>query len=86
MHFFRTLLKLSGTLWEAGIPLIVCRSYGMVGYMRLVVKEHPVVESHPDSSIEDLRLDHPIPGFQRYCDPLDLHTMTMKVASFLILI
>ena len=39
MHFFRTLLKLSGTLWEAGIPLIVCRSYGMVGYMRLVVKD-----------------------------------------------
>ncbi|XP_060586197.1 NEDD8-activating enzyme E1 regulatory subunit-like isoform X3 [Ruditapes philippinarum] len=36
----RTLLKLGKCLWEKNIPLLVCRCYGFIGYMRLVVKEH----------------------------------------------
>lgn len=27
-------------LWEAGVPFLVCRTYGLIGYMRLIVKEH----------------------------------------------
>lgn len=37
---FRVLLQLADVLWQQSIPLLVCRSYGMIGYMRLVVKEH----------------------------------------------
>lgn len=37
---FRVLLQLADVLWQQSIPLLVCRSYGFIGYMRLVVKEH----------------------------------------------
>lgn len=36
----RSLLKLASVLWDNDIPLIVCRCYGFIGYMRLVVREH----------------------------------------------
>ena len=34
------LLKLSELLWQANIPLIVARSYGFTGYIRIAVPEH----------------------------------------------
>lgn len=34
---FSTLLTLSKVLWEAKIPLVVVRSYGMIGYLRVQV-------------------------------------------------
>jgi len=36
----RTLLRLAVVLWDSDIPLIVCRSYGLIAYVRLVLKEH----------------------------------------------
>ena len=39
-HNFRVLLKLAANLWERSIPLMVCRCYGFIGYMRLAIKEH----------------------------------------------
>jgi len=35
-----TLLRLGAVLWTAGVPFLVCRTYGLIGYMRLVVQEH----------------------------------------------
>lgn len=37
---FRTLLKLGSLLWSNNIPLLVCRSYGFIGCMRIVLQEH----------------------------------------------
>ena len=37
-----------------------------------------VVESHPDSAIEDLRLDDPFPSLVTFCDSLDLDSMSKK--------
>lgn len=34
------LLLLAAALWAAGVPLLVVRSYGMIGYIRLVTAEH----------------------------------------------
>lgn len=42
---FRVLLQLADVLWQQSIPLLVCRSYGMIGYMRLVVKEHTGIQT-----------------------------------------
>ena len=39
-YLFRTLLKLGSLLWSSNIPLLVCRSYGFIGYMRIVLQEH----------------------------------------------
>lgn len=38
-------------LWELDIPLIQCRSIGFLGYLRIQVKEHTIVESHPDNEV-----------------------------------
>ncbi|VDI44985.1 Hypothetical predicted protein [Mytilus galloprovincialis] len=49
--------------------------------MRIVIKEHTVIESHPDSAHEDLRLDHPFPRLVEYCNSLDLESMDQKEHS-----
>ncbi|XP_025115674.1 NEDD8-activating enzyme E1 regulatory subunit-like isoform X2 [Pomacea canaliculata] len=74
----KILLQLGEVLWERNIPLLVCRCYGFIGYLRLVVREHTIVESHPDNAHEDLRLDRPFPTLQRFCDSFDLQTMSKK--------
>uniref|UniRef100_A0A6B0VCF8 NEDD8-activating enzyme E1 regulatory subunit n=1 Tax=Ixodes ricinus TaxID=34613 RepID=A0A6B0VCF8_IXORI len=71
----KTLLDLSTKLWDAGVPLLVCRSYGMIGYMRLQVKEHPVVETHPDNALDDLRLDRPFPALRALVDATQMETL-----------
>ena len=53
------LLKLAALCWRHAIPLVVARTNGLIGYPRLVVPEHTVVESHPDNPLFDLRLDNP---------------------------
>lgn len=58
----RVLIKLSEILWNLNIPLIVCYSIGFIGYIQLQIKEHFIIESHPDYVLEDLRLDDPFPG------------------------
>ncbi|KAM7303617.1 NEDD8-activating enzyme E1 regulatory subunit [Ixodes scapularis] len=71
----KTLLDLAAKLWDAGVPLLVCRSYGMIGYMRLQVKEHPVVETHPDNALDDLRLDRPFPALRALVDATRMETL-----------
>lgn len=74
----KTLLRLGKSLWNHNIPLLICRSYGLIGYIRLVVKEHTVIESHPDSAIEDLRLDRPFPSLETYVESINLSTLSKK--------
>ncbi|MBN3299437.1 ULA1 enzyme, partial [Amia calva] len=70
-----TTLRLGAVLWNAGVPFLICRTYGLAGYMRLVVKEHTVVESHPDNALEDLRLDHPFEELKKHIQSYDLQSM-----------
>lgn len=67
-----TLQLVAKVLSNLSVPLIVVVSYGMVGYMRLALPDHEVVESHPDNYHEDLRLDCPFPGLVEYMDKIDL--------------
>ena len=69
-----SLLRLSQVLWKLSIPLLVARSYGLLGYIRISLPQHEVVEAHPDNSHEDLRLDCPFPGLVTYMDQIDLDT------------
>ncbi|XP_074637424.1 NEDD8-activating enzyme E1 regulatory subunit-like [Acropora palmata] len=73
-----TLLNLGSLLWSHNIPLLVCRTYGFIGYMRIVLQEHCVIESHPDNAHPDLRLDRPFPGLSQYVEMLDLNTMSKQ--------
>ncbi|KAK9427337.1 hypothetical protein V1505DRAFT_404589 [Lipomyces doorenjongii] len=65
------LMKVGKVLWGKKIPLVVSNSIGFYGYLRIVVPEHTVVESHPDSTV-DLRLDCPWPELQNFADAIDL--------------
>ncbi|CAG8583865.1 9486_t:CDS:10 [Acaulospora morrowiae] len=69
-----SLLKLAEILWIAKIPLVVVRSVGFIGYFRIIVPEHTVVETHPDN-INDLRLDKPFPALQQFADTFDFDSM-----------
>ena len=62
---------------------IASRSYGFVGYIRLQVEEHAVVESHPANQMADLRLDRPFPGLVRYMDAMDLDSMDKQVRGYI---
>ncbi|XP_062966576.1 NEDD8-activating enzyme E1 regulatory subunit isoform X2 [Cynocephalus volans] len=73
-----TLLRLADVLWNFHIPLLICRTYGLVGYMRIIIKEHPVIESHPDNALEDLRLDKPFPELREHFQSYDLDHMEKK--------
>lgn len=67
----KTLFKLSRLLWEANVPLLVCKSIGFIGYMRLQLKEHFVIESHPETPFEDLRLDQPFDELRTYLESFE---------------
>ncbi|XP_062845507.1 NEDD8-activating enzyme E1 regulatory subunit isoform X2 [Trichomycterus rosablanca] len=71
-------VRLGDVLWKAGVPFLVCRTYGLVGYMRLAVKEHTVVESHPDNALEDLRLEEPFTELKHHISSYDLDNMEKK--------
>ncbi|XP_030060332.1 NEDD8-activating enzyme E1 regulatory subunit [Microcaecilia unicolor] len=73
-----TLLRVAEILWDANIPFLVCRTYGLVGYMRIVIKEHTVIESHPDNALEDLRLDQPFPELRDHIQSYNLDQMERK--------
>ncbi|CAJ0955784.1 unnamed protein product, partial [Ranitomeya imitator] len=73
-----TLLRLAETLWNSNIPLLISRTYGFIGYMRIIVKEHTVTESHPDNALEDLRLDQPFAELREHLQQYDLEHMERK--------
>ena len=70
-----SIIPLSKLLWDNNVPLIVVKSFGLIGYIRLQVREHAVIESHPDNILEDLRLDRPFPSLKAYMDEIDLEGM-----------
>lgn len=77
----KLLVQLSETLWDAGVPLIICRTYGLIGYVRIVCREHVIVESKPDNFVEDVRLDEPFPELQDLASSIDLETLTKQQHS-----
>eukprot|EP00563_Minutocellus_polymorphus_P001504 CAMPEP_0181039792 /NCGR_PEP_ID=MMETSP1070-20121207/10684_1 /TAXON_ID=265543 /ORGANISM="Minutocellus polymorphus, Strain NH13" /LENGTH=632 /DNA_ID=CAMNT_0023117719 /DNA_START=27 /DNA_END=1925 /DNA_ORIENTATION=- len=74
----KPLLNLSREAWDRGIPLLIVRSCGLIGSVRLQVEDHPVVESKPDSTVPDLRLadpSGPFPALKALVDATDMDSM-----------
>lgn len=76
--YFREIILLSSKLWELKVPLLVCRSYGFVGMARLQIKEHTIIESHPDNQNTSYRLLKPFPELRTYFESFDLDSMELK--------
>lgn len=74
----KTVIQLSSKLWELDIPFLNCKSYGFLGYIRCQVKEHAVIESHPDNQPFDLRLDVPFPTLIDHVNSIKLEEMELK--------
>lgn len=64
----KTLLMISRMLWEKNIPFVYCRSIGFIASARLQYKEHFVIETHPDNTQSDLRLEEPFDALETYLD------------------
>ena len=67
-----TLSRVSKILWSSSIPLLVSKAYGLLGFIRIALPRHHIIESHPDNCHEDLRLDCPFPGLVKYMESVDL--------------
>jgi len=64
--------KLAKHCFETSKVLLVCRSYGLIGYIRIYGKCHEVVEGKPDQEILDYRLDNPWKEFKEFLTSFDL--------------
>ncbi|KAJ8686158.1 hypothetical protein QAD02_021952 [Eretmocerus hayati] len=74
----KALVLLSKKLWEIDVPLVVCKSLGFIGYIRVQIKEHTIVETHPDNEIPDLRLDKPFEALKNHFDAIDFDSLDLK--------
>ena len=77
----RSLKRASELLWAANVPLMVVKACGFIGCIRQQIKEHPVLESHPDNHLDDFRLDVPFRGLIEYMNAMNLDTMTKQEHS-----
>lgn len=73
----QSLLKLGNILYERNIPLIVEDVASFYGYMRISIKEHTIMETHPESLV-DLRLDATWPALDDFTASYDLQTLTQS--------
>lgn len=64
----KTAILLSEKCWEMDIPLFVIRSVGFIGSARVQLKQHCVVETHPDNPQYDLRIEEPFPELKEHLD------------------
>jgi len=69
------LLKLGHLLWDAGIPLLVIRSTGFLGSLRIVTPEHTIVEAKQDNPPDDLRIANPWGDLLAYAESFDFSKM-----------
>ncbi|BBM97357.1 NEDD8-activating enzyme E1 regulatory subunit [Marchantia polymorpha subsp. ruderalis] len=68
------LVKLDQICRRYDVLLLVARSYGLFGHVRISVKEHVVIEAKPDNKVEDLRFHKPWPELRRLVEEFDIDT------------
>ena len=60
---------------------MVCRSIGFLGQLRVQLREHTVIETHPDNENPDLRLETPWPALRQHLDKIDIESLDKKERS-----
>lgn len=65
-------LKLDRICRQQNVVLVIARSYGLTGLVRISLKEHDVVESKPEHFLDDLKLHKPWPELKRSVDDFDI--------------
>lgn len=75
---------ISKICWSISCPLIVCKSIGFYGTFRSQIRDHVVIESHPDNVLTDFSLDDPFTDLKKYLDSIDLEDESTlnKISSY----
>uniref|UniRef100_A0A7S3ANC6 NEDD8-activating enzyme E1 regulatory subunit n=1 Tax=Haptolina ericina TaxID=156174 RepID=A0A7S3ANC6_9EUKA len=60
------LKQIAGVCAAKSVPLIIVHTYGFMGYLRLSLHEHHVVEAHPDHPRSDMRVLAPPPALKQF--------------------
>lgn len=66
------MIALSKVLWENNVPFLNVQTTGFLGWMRIQLNEHTIIESHPDNPKVDLRLDAPFPELVTHMDSIKI--------------
>ncbi|KAF7632958.1 NEDD8-activating enzyme E1 regulatory subunit [Meloidogyne graminicola] len=74
-------IKLDSFLFEHNIPFLFVKSVGMLGYLRISVKEHIIWNTRIDNDSYDLRIDSPFPELLKLANETDLNSMTHEQHS-----
>ncbi|KAM3961493.1 nedd8-activating enzyme E1 regulatory subunit APP-BP1 [Aphomia sociella] len=74
----KTIRELAQHLWDINVPFILCRSIGFLGSFRIQIKEHTIVETHPENEQPDLRLDVPFQTLSDYLNSFNIDTIDLK--------
>jgi NEDD8-activating enzyme E1 regulatory subunit len=69
------LVQLNSVLYQKNIPLMVLETVSFYGYIRVSLKEHTIMETHPESLV-DLRLDATWPALDEFVASYDLETLS----------
>ena len=64
--------------WERRVALVVLRTSGYLGSIRLQLRDHEVIESKPDTKLYDLRLANPWPELAEHAASNDLATVSER--------
>jgi NEDD8-activating enzyme E1 regulatory subunit len=68
-------VKLGKFLYTRDTPLVIARVTGLVATVRLVVREHCVIEARVDNPPDDLRINNPWPELQAFTASIDLDSL-----------
>uniref|UniRef100_A0A1I7YAJ1 NEDD8-activating enzyme E1 regulatory subunit n=1 Tax=Steinernema glaseri TaxID=37863 RepID=A0A1I7YAJ1_9BILA len=76
-----TAVTVSDYLFPRNVPFIHTRAYGMVGTLRVSVREHTISDAKYEHKQNDLRLDKPFPELVKHVSEIDLDSLTYEQHS-----
>lgn len=70
--------EIGSFLWAHNVPFVLARSYGLIGAIRVAVREHTVIESHPGTPFPDFRLESLFPELIEFVEQQRMEEMSHK--------
>ena len=75
------ILKVSELCRKLKISLVVTKSYGLIGYLRIQVTDHDIIESKPENVSHNLHIFNPFPELAAFCTKFDMTQMDSQEHS-----
>ncbi|CAI2347358.1 unnamed protein product [Caenorhabditis sp. 36 PRJEB53466] len=71
-------ITLAKQLYNAGVPFVSVKTYGLLGSIKHCIKEHTIANSHDENPKPDLRLDAPFENLLEMVRETNLENMTVE--------